>query len=177
VTKHLTQRSAGRPPSGRPEEKGFTLIELLVVIGIITVLAALILAAVDGARRSANRVSCVSNLRQVGAGLTVYLGQNERMPTLTNMPSLGLNDLPTMATVIECGSREVFRCPADHMGYFENEESSYEWNAHQNGTVPGSGGGFWRQDRVMWDYEPFHGDEEKWGSRNALYMDMHVRGF
>ncbi len=55
---------------------GFTLIELLVVMGIICVLAALIGTAVQTARARANAAQCVSNLRQWGAALQLYEGDN-----------------------------------------------------------------------------------------------------
>ena len=56
----------------RRRGRGFTLIEVLVVLGVIALVVALVLPAVQAAWESARRALCGNNLRQIGLGILHY---------------------------------------------------------------------------------------------------------
>ena len=58
------------------QNAAFTLIELLVVIAIIAILAAMLLPALAAAKRKAQRINCVNNLKEVGLAFRVWEGDN-----------------------------------------------------------------------------------------------------
>jgi len=58
----------------------FTLVELLVVIAIIGLLVALLLPAIQAARESARRTSCVNNMKQIGLAITNYQAAKSVFP-------------------------------------------------------------------------------------------------
>ncbi|QDU87839.1 Type II secretion system protein G precursor [Pirellulimonas nuda] len=130
---------------------GFTLVELIVVIGIVGVLVALLLPAVQSARAASRRTACQSNLRQVGLAMTQYLdqkGDRGKFPKVAKLPnSLNPEGLPSLYDVLagHCEeNREMFRCPSDayepseatleadpdagrYASYFQREGLSYEY--------------------------------------------------
>jgi prepilin-type N-terminal cleavage/methylation domain-containing protein len=70
----------------RRQTSGFTLVELLVVIGIIGLLVALLLPAIQAAREAARRSSCSNNLRQLGVALHNYESSSGHFPPITLVP-------------------------------------------------------------------------------------------
>lgn len=161
---------------------GFTLIELLVTIGIIGILAAIVLPALNSSRIRAKSIACVSNLKQIGLALNMYLDHNNYiLPCCTMRPSnppIGEETYPSIVDVLMpyIKSRRVFCCPGDaNEKYFKQEGTSYEWQSQLgiNGmkadekTLKAEG----FKLPVMICYGYFHGKAGESKSRNYLYLN------
>src|SRR5687768_9115690 len=72
--RHYPSRDSHRRPRTC---RGCTLVELLVVIGIIAVLIAMLLPSLNKAREAAKTAACLSNLRQIGQGMLMYVNDSK----------------------------------------------------------------------------------------------------
>lgn len=66
--------------------RGMTLIEWLVVVGIVAILAALVLPAVQQAREAARRVECTNHLKQIGLAFNAFESARGHYPPVRHGP-------------------------------------------------------------------------------------------
>jgi prepilin-type N-terminal cleavage/methylation domain-containing protein/prepilin-type processing-associated H-X9-DG protein len=128
------------------QKRAFTLIELLVVIAVIAILAAILFPVFAQARQKARISSCLSNLKQLGAGLMMYAQDYDEMLTphfdrfdplqVTRGLSVVGNKLKaTWAPYVR--NEAVYRCPADTGIMATNwaiGETSYWYNPNVGAT-------------------------------------------
>jgi prepilin-type N-terminal cleavage/methylation domain-containing protein len=83
----------------------FTLIELLVVIAIIAILAAMLLPALAAAKRKAQRINCVNNLKEVSLAFRVWEGDNgDQYPMNVSTANGGAQQFVPSATTATGGN-------------------------------------------------------------------------
>jgi prepilin-type N-terminal cleavage/methylation domain-containing protein/prepilin-type processing-associated H-X9-DG protein len=147
-------------------KSAFTLIELLVVIAIIAILAAILFPVFAQAREKARQTSCLSNVKQIGTSMMMYVQDYDETWPRADSCFVGVGIIPgalptsnTGCTASPFGQRQnhfkwwswlfpytknvqIFRCPsrtptADRWNRGAELDNSYALNLSVTGTTVG----------------------------------------
>lgn len=125
----LAGRRGRRPFSiGR---RGFTLIEVLVVVAILALLISILLPSLHSARAQARGAVCLSNLKQVGTGLAMYVLQSRDVYPMHSSLASQTTALGRPRTRWpdylhrHMRSEEVYECPS--MTATQREDFAKQW--------------------------------------------------
>jgi len=119
------------------KRNGFTLIELLVVIAVISILAALLLPALESARARAKEINCWSNYKQLGLALHQYVNEYDEWEPYSqgaynyweNRYHYETGSIPWVPQLfIFAQDNDVFWCPGSDAELIWDGESTVWWD-------------------------------------------------
>src|ERR1017187_6706284 len=100
--------------------QGFTLVGLLIIIAVLAILAAMLLPALASAKRKAQRINCVNNLKQDGLAFRLWEGDNgDKYPMAVSTNKNGTMEYAAdvfrhfQVMSNELSTPKILVCPAD----------------------------------------------------------------
>ncbi|MDD2706953.1 MAG: prepilin-type N-terminal cleavage/methylation domain-containing protein [Verrucomicrobiae bacterium] len=187
-----------------PKHSAFTLTELLVVITILSIMSALLMPALSQAREKARQITCMNNLRQLGASIAAYATEyDDWLPLVDNggssplpdaassswiyciplMRNIGVNDIAKNKTALRCPSDKTpqsYYSGAVLVSYCANYNAGSSWVGRYKKLSE-----FSNPSATAWAVESnytrrgSYGDFAYWdyfhtGGMNVLFLDGHV---
>ena len=142
-----------KPGFSNQRNRALTKIEVVVIVAVLAILAALFLPALAAAKKKKNRMSCVSNLKQVGIAFRLWEDDNgDKYPMAVSVTNGGAMELMATGNVAACfqvmsnelSTPKILLCPEDtHRAYatnfstgFSGANISYFINADAVETYP-----------------------------------------
>jgi type II secretory pathway pseudopilin PulG len=132
-------------------KQGFTLVALLVIIAVLAILAAMLLPALAVAKKKAQRINCVNNLKQCGLAFRIWEGDNgDKYPMAISTSKGGTMEFDTGANTFrhfqvmsnELSTPKILTCPADtriaadNFARLKNQNVSYFVGLEANDMNP-----------------------------------------
>jgi len=126
LTRSMTRNSC--------RSRAFTLIELLVVIAVIAIVAALAVPAYTSISERAKATKDVSNLRQIGLAMQMYLNDKDGiLPVINAAPGVGTIANPVIyPKYIDRGGRRVLQSPFDKRAAVDTDSAPVSYGINQN---------------------------------------------
>ncbi|MFO0832472.1 MAG: prepilin-type N-terminal cleavage/methylation domain-containing protein [Phycisphaerales bacterium] len=143
----MTASPTPRVRTGR-SPRGFTLIELLVVIAVVAVLVGITLPALSRSREAARRTKCLTNLKGIGVGVSLYMDAESKGTLLPRVRPLNTgsnqNDpslLDVLKKYVDAGSPyrgadgdwvspDPWRCPSDNRSFDADSGFKPQWQSY-----------------------------------------------
>lgn len=109
----------------RPYTTGFTLIELLVVIAIIAILAAILFPVFAQAREKARQTACLSNSKQIGLGISMYIQDYDEMLPMGGYDNVTRRSRWYRDIYPYVKNVGVFSCPSETRGNINGTNTNF----------------------------------------------------
>jgi prepilin-type N-terminal cleavage/methylation domain-containing protein len=133
---HSSYTFSAGPRSDRGTHRAFTLIELLVVIAIIAILAAILFPVFAQAREQARKITCISDLKQLGTAVMMYTQDyDDHLPNNFEgkKDTMLWNDLSGSGIVDPyVKNKKIWFCPSDNPPTYKNQTYDYSYCLYNN---------------------------------------------
>ena len=123
-----------------PVDRAFTLLELIVVTAIIAILAGIAVPALNSVYERAKVTKDMSNLRQIGLGMQLYLNDKDGvLPVIDAAPGIGTSLIPVIFPKY-IATKRVFQSPFDKRAASETDNAPVSYGINANMYTPGIAG-------------------------------------